>query len=150
MVNKIFSILEGVKKATNITKQVSTKSIDSIVEEVNVGNINPVEAYVMLDYIQKVAAEALNTIKPNTLDYIMSVGENRAFGVELQPVKRNNYVYSEDTEWSRIEKQMSIYKDALKAREEFIKNNVEIALESGVKTPVNFNTTVFLRPKNIS
>jgi len=150
MVSKIFSIIEGIKKATNITKQISTKTTDSIVEEVNAGNINPVEAYVMLDYIQKVTAEALSSIKPNTLDYIMSVGENRAFGIELQPVKRNNYKYEEDAEWSRIEKQMSIYKDALKAREEFIKQNVETALESGVKPSINFNTTVFLRPKNLS
>lgn len=150
MVSKIFSILEGVKKASQITKAASTSSVDKIVNEVVSGDINPVEAYVMLDYLTKITAEAMKTIKPNTLDYINKEGDNTAFGVQLQLIGRNDFKYEEDKEWADLQKKMQHYKDALSSREKFLKDICVDQLKAGKESSINYTTSIAIRPNIIS
>ncbi len=150
MVSKIFTILEGIKKASTISKTASVTAVDKIVNEITNGDINPVEAYVMLDYLSKVTGEALKSIKPNTLDYIQKEGENSAFGVQLQLIERKDYAYEEDKEWSDINRKMSVFKDALKVREKFIKDIVDQSIDAEQKAPISYTKTIFIRPNSIS
>lgn len=150
MVSKIFEILLGVKKATNISKATSVEAVDKIVNEVNSGKINPVEAYVMLDYLKKVTEEAMTTIKGTTLDHIQKEGENIAFGVQLNLISKKNYSYEEDKDWSDINKKMSVYKDAMKVRENFLKNLVNEAVDAGKEPVISYTTSISITPKPIS
>ena len=76
MVSKIFEILAGIKKTSRITKAAQLESVEKIVNEVETGLVNPVEAYVMLDYLKKVTEEAMKELKASTLTYIQTEGEN--------------------------------------------------------------------------
>lgn len=149
MISKIFQILEGIKKTSKIEKSSATNTIEKIVTEVNESNINPVEAYIMLDYLSKVTSEAMKLIKPTTLDYIGQNGDNRAFGVELQLIERKDYQYEQDKDWVEINKKMSIFKDALKIREKFLKDIIDASLKEGKETPIKYNSTITIKP-NIS
>ena len=150
MVSKIFSILEGVKKASRITKASSTDSVDKIVNEVINGDINPVEAYIMLDYLTKITSEAMKTIKPNTLDYIKKEGENSAFGVQLQLIAVNDFKFEEDKEWSEIQGKMNHFKDAITSRGKFVKDVALEALKAGKESPINYTTSITIRPTQIN
>lgn len=150
MVSKIFTILERIKKSSNITKSISVKSVDEIVSEVKNGDINPIEAYIMLDYLTKVTAEALASIKAITLDHIEKEGDNIAFGVQLQVYPRKNISYKEDKDWSETKQKMAVYEDALKRREEFIKKVVEDAIANDIKSPIGYTSTIVIKPNIIS
>lgn len=150
MVGKIFSILEGVKKLSTITKEASTTSVDKIVNEVTKGDIDPIEAYVMLDYLQKVTSEALKSVKTQALDRIQKEGENTAFGVQLQLVSRNDYKYEQDKEWSDINYKVDHYKNSLKARENFLKDVAIEHLKAGKESPIDYTTTIVIRPNYAS
>lgn len=150
MVSKIFTILEGIKKASNITKATSMESVDKIVNEVKNGDINPIEAYIMLDYLAKVTSEALGSIKALTLDHIEKDGENVAFGVLLQVYPRKNISYKDDQDWSETKRKMKVFEDALKVREEFIKTIVEDAIAANTKSPIGFTNTIVIKPNIIS
>lgn len=150
MVSKIFTILEGIKKTSNITKTTSADSVDKIVGEVKNGDINPIEAYIMLDYLSKVTAEALSTIKPMTLDHMEKEAENSAFGVQLQAYPRKNISYKDDKDWAETKRKMKTYEDALKRREEFIRNIIEESLAAGQKSPIGYTTTIVIKPNIIS
>lgn len=150
MVAKIFEVLLGVKKASNITKATSVEAIDNIVNEVNNGNINPVEAYVMLDYLTKVTAEALKNIKPQTLDHIQREGDNSAFGVQLNLVSVKDYSYEEDPQWIDIERKAKVYIDARKSREDFLKKIVNDSIDAGKEPIISYTTNIQIRPKNLS
>lgn len=150
MVSKIFTILEGIKKASNITKATSMESVDKIVNEVKNGDINPIEAYIMLDYLAKVTSEALGSIKAITLDHIEKEGETTAFGVQLQVYPRRNISYKEDQDWSETKRKMKVFEDALKVREEFIKTIVEDAIAANTKSPIGFTNTIVIKPNIIS
>lgn len=150
MVSKIFTILERIKKASNITKSISVESVDAIVDEVKNGDINPIEAYIMLDYLAKVTAEALASIKPITLDHIQKEGDNIAFGVQLQVYPRKNISYKEDKDWAETKQKMAVYEDALKRREEFIKKVVEDAIANDIKSPIGYTSTIVIKPNIIS
>lgn len=93
MVSKIFEILAGIKKTSRITKAAQLESVEKIVNEVSTGLVNPVEAYVMLDYLKKVTEEAMKEIKASTLTYIQTEGENEAFNVQLGLVSKKDYNY---------------------------------------------------------
>jgi hypothetical protein len=150
MVGKIFEILLGVKKATNITKAGSVEMVDKIVNEITSGNINPVEGYVMLDYIQKVTSEAMANVKPLTMDHIQREGDDTAFGVKLTLVARKSYSYEEDKMWADQEKKMKTYKDAMVAREKFLQNLVKEAIEAGEEPVISYTTSISITPKPIS
>jgi hypothetical protein len=150
MVSKIFTILEGIKKASNITKTTSSDSVDKIVNEVKDGNINPIEAYIVLDYLAKVTSEALGSIKAVTLDHIEKDGENVAFGVLLQVYPRKNIAYKEDKDWADTKRKMKVFEDALKVREEFIKRIIEEALVADKESPIGFTNTIVIKPNIIS
>lgn len=150
MVSKIFTILERIKKSSNITKSISVKSVDEIVSEVKNGDINPIEAYIMLDYLTKVTAEALASIKAITLDHIEKEGDNIAFGVQLQVYPRKNISYKEDKDWAETKQKMAVYEDALKRREEFIKKVVEDAIANDIKSPIGYTSTIVIKPNIIS
>lgn len=150
MVGKIFEILLGVKKATNITKAGSVEMVDKIVNEITSGNINPVEGYVMLDYIQKVTSEAMANVKPLTMDHIQREGDDTAFGVKLTLVARKSYSYEEDKMWADQEKKMKTYKDAMVAREKFLQNLVKEAIEAGKEPVISYTTSISITPKPIS
>ena len=150
MVGKIFEILLGVKKATNITKAGSVEMVDKIVNEITSGNINPVEGYVMLDYIQKVTSEAMANVKALTLDHIQREGDDTAFGVKLTLVARKSYSYEEDKTWTENERTMKRYKDAMVAREKFLQNLVKEAIEAGKEPVISYTTSISITPKQIS
>jgi len=150
MVSKIFDILLGVKKTSQITKSTSLDAVDKIVNEINTGKINPIEAYIMLDYLTKVTETSLKTIKPNTLDYIQKEGENSAFGVQLGLVAKKNYAYKEDQEWSEINKKMSLFSDALKAREAFLKTLVNESIEAGQEPQISYTSSISIVPKALN
>ena len=150
MVSKIFDILLGIKKTSHITKAVSVETVEKIVNEITTGQINPVEAYVMLDYLKKVTAEALENIKPTTLDYIQKEGENQAFNVQLTLQAKKDYAYEEDKDWTDINKKMSIYKDAQKVRETFLKDLVVKSIEANRETPISYTTSISIIPKPLS
>jgi len=150
MVSKIFDILLGIKKTSQITKSASVESVDKIVGEITSGNINPVEAYVMLDYLSKVTAEALKNIKPATLDHIQKEGENIAFGVQLNLAATKDYSYEEDKDWAENQKKMSIWKNAMSVREKFLKDLVNEAIEAGQATPISYTSSIRITPKPLS
>jgi hypothetical protein len=150
MVSKIFEILAGIKKTSHITKAVQAETVEKIVSEVTAGQINPVEAYVMLDYLKKVVDEAQKDIKAQTLEYIKSEGEKTAFNVELNLVAKKDYAYEEDKDWSDRSRTISVYKDAQTAREKFLKDLVSKSIEAGRETPISFTTSISIIPKPLS
>lgn len=150
MVSKIFEILAGIKKTSHITKATQLETVDKIVKEVTAGEINPVEAYVMLDYLKKVTDEALKDIKPQTLEYIKSEGENQAFNVALTLVSKKDYKYEEDKQWNDENIKVEMYKKALKTREDWLKNLVKDALEAGKESPISYTTSISIVPKPLS
>ena len=147
MVGKIFDALLGVKKVSSITKATSVEAIDKIVNDVNAGNINPVEAYVILDYLKKVCDEAITTIRPNTLDQIVNQGDNIAFGVKLQLRESVRPNYKDDKEWSNINEKYEFYKDQIKKRENYILKEVKDSIDSGMEPRVNFQKTIAIYPQ---
>jgi hypothetical protein len=124
--------------------------VDKIVNEITSGNINPVEGYVMLDYIQKVTSEAMANVKPLTMDHIQREGDDTAFGVKLTLVARKSYSYEEDKMWADQEKKMKTYKDAMVAREKFLQNLVKEAIEAGEEPVISYTTSISITPKPIS
>ena len=150
MVSKIFEILAGIKKTSHITKAVQLETVEKIVSEVTKGEINPVEAYVMLDYLKKVTDEALKDIKAQTLEYIKSEGENQAFNVALGLIAKKDYAYEEDKDWNDINKKMSIYKDAQGVREKFLKDLVIKSIEAQKEPPISYTTSISIVPKPLS
>lgn len=150
MVAKIFDILSGIKKTSHITKASQVESVEKIVDEVMNGNINPVEAYVVLDYLKKVTDEAVKEIRATTLDYISKEGDNSAFNVQLTLQKKKDYAYEEDRDWSENEKRMSMYKAAMSAREKFLKDLVAKAIEAGKESPISYTTSISIIPKPLS
>jgi hypothetical protein len=147
MVGKIFEILAGIKKTSQITKSASVESVDKIVAEIMSGNINPVEAYVILDYLTKVTAESLKNIKPAALDHIQKEGENIAFGVQLNLAETKDYSYEEDKDWTETNRKMSQFKNALQVREKFLKGLVAEAIEADKPTPISYTTSIRITPK---
>jgi len=150
MVSKIFEILAGIKKTSHITKAAQLESIDKIVSEVKNGLVNPVEAYIMLDYLKKVTDEAQKEIKEDTLAYIQKEGENQAFNVQLTLVSKKDFNYEEDKQYADDNKKMTLYKDALKARSEFLKKLVAQNLEAGRDAPISYTTSISIVPKPMS
>lgn len=147
MVGKIFDALLGVKKTSTITKATSVEAIDKIVNDVNAGNINPVEAYVILDYLKKVCDEAITTIRPNTLDQIQNEGDNSAFGVKLTLRESVRPNYKDDKEWSNINEKFEFYKDQKQKRENYILKEVKDSLETGTEPRVNYQKTIAIYPQ---
>lgn len=150
MVSKIFEILASIKKTSRITKAAQLEAVEKIVKEVNDELVNPVEAYVMLDYLKKVTEEAMKEIKPSTLSYIQTVGENEAFNVQLGLVAKKDYNYSEDNDWAEINKKKTMYDDAQKVREKYLKDLIAKSLEAGRETPISFTQSISIVPKPIS
>lgn len=150
MVSKIFEILAGIKKTSRITKAAQLESVEKIVNEVETGLVNPVEAYVMLDYLKKVTEEAMKEIKASTLTYIQTEGENEAFNVQLGLVSKKDYNYGEDKDWVEVNKKKSMYDDAQKVREKYLKDLVVKSLEAGRETPITFTSSISIVPKPIS
>lgn len=150
MVSKIFEILLGIKKTSHITKAVHAESVEKIVDEVKSGNINPVEAYIMLDYLKKVTDEAMKDIKVTTLEYIKTEGENIAFNVQLTLQAKKDYAYEEDKDWSDIHTKVDVFKNAQAAREKFLKDIVNKAIEAGKESPLSYTTSISIIPKPMS
>jgi hypothetical protein len=150
MVSKIFEILAGIKKTSHITKSVHVETVDKIVTEVTSGQINPVEAYVMLDYLKKVTDEALKDIKAQTLEYIKKEGDNTAFNVQLTLQAKKDYAYEEDKDWSENEKKMQLWKDAMDSRAKFLKDLVTKSIEAKRETPISYTTSISIIPKPLS
>ena len=150
MVSKIFEILAGIKKTSRITKAAQLESVEKIVNEVETGLVNPVEAYVMLDYLKKVTEEAMKEIKASTLTYIQTEGENEAFNVQLTLVSKKDYNYEEDKNWAESNRLKSMYDDAQKARAKYLQGLIKSALEAGRETPITFTTSISIVPKPIS
>ncbi len=150
MISKIFDILLGVKKTSHITKSTHLEAIERIVSEVTAGNVNPVEAYVMLDYIKNVTDEAMKEIKASTLDYIQKEGENIAFNVKLGLSAKKEYAFEEDKDWIEINKKMSIFKDAQAVRERFLSDIVNKSIEAGKAAPIRYITNISIIPEPLS
>jgi hypothetical protein len=151
MVSKIFDILLGVKKTSQITEATKADAINKIVNEVAVGNINPIEAYVILDYIKNVTETALENLKSTTLEHIKTEGENIAFNVQLKLSANKDYAFKDDKDWIEINKRMSVFKDALAVRESFLKDLVNKSIEAGKETtPISYITNISITPKPLS
>lgn len=151
MINKIFEILAGIKKTSHITETANTEAATKIVNEITAGNINPVEAFVMLHYLKSVTDQALTDIKTQTLEHINQEGENTAFNVQLTLQVNKEYAFQQDKEWADINKKLSIYKDALAVREKFLKELVNNSIEAGKDTtPINYTKTITITPKPLS
>jgi hypothetical protein len=147
MVSKIFEILSAIKKTSTITQAEKNNASVQITNEVSAGKINPIEAYIMLDSMKSIIEESLKGIQQQTLEHIVKEGENKAFGVELAIVATNEYNFKEDKDWSDINKQMTMYKDAMDVREQFLKNIVTECINAGRTAPITFQKKYSINPK---
>jgi hypothetical protein len=147
MVAKIFEILGGIKTQSNITKSTQVEAVEKIVDEIMNGNINPVEAYVVLDFLKKVTDEAAKEIKATTIEYIDKEGDNIAFNVQLSLQKRLDYHYEEDKMYADNARTLSIIKDGMDSRAKFLRKLVQENIEAGKETPISYTTSISIIPK---
>lgn len=147
MVAKIFEILGGIKTQSNITKSTQVEAVEKIVDEIMNGNINPVEAYVVLDFLKKVTDEAAKEIKATTIEYIDKEGDNIAFNVQLSLQKRLDYHYEEDKMYSDNARQVSIIKAGMDSRAKFLRDLVQENIKAGKETPISYTTSISIIPK---
>jgi hypothetical protein len=104
----------------------------------------------MLDYLKKVTDEAMKDIKVTTLEYIKTEGENIAFNVQLTLQAKKDYAYEEDKDWSDIHTKVDVFKNAQAAREKFLKDIVNKAIEAGKESPLSYTTSISIIPKPMS
>ena len=115
---KVFSVLE---KQETLTKKTHSQ-IQSVIQTiVNDDVTNPVDAYVVLDFVKKILDEAQDSIKEKVIAYIDNTGENQGYGVTLSIQTRQKYKFQDDPKWREANESFELTKARLQRREQEIK-----------------------------
>ena len=114
---------------------------------VSEGIVNPVEAYVLMDFMEKVFGASRKKITDATIKHIENTGDMNGMGVDLTIVQRDKNDYSVDKSWRKYEDQIQILKDLKSKREKELSTQVKEAKAEGKKPPVPSKVLEYLRPK---
>lgn len=127
---KILDVFSTLKKQETLTKQTQSDIEKVIGTIVNDQVTNPVDAYVLLDFIKKVAATSQEAIKEKVADYIDETGEANGYGATVNLQERASFDFTSDEKWKEAFDAEEIVVARRKRREMELKNAAKAAQEA--------------------
>ena len=138
----ILQMMEEPAGALQLTKTQSCMIADSVVERVEEGEINPLEAYVKLSFLQTAIDQAKKQIASLALDEAEKYGRKdfRAHGVDVL-IKETGvkYDYSQDSDWRMYQEQIDELRTQQKALEVVLKAHGTYAKSSTTSVTITFD-----------
>ena len=144
---QILDVFDFIKRKSQLDKEVQKDSENILGRFVSEGVVNPVEAYVLMDFMEKVFGASRKKIQKATISHIENTGDMNGMGVELTVIQRDKNDYSVDSSWRKYEDQIEILKDLKSKREKELAEQVKDAKAEGKKPPVPTTVIEYIRPK---
>lgn len=144
---QILDVFDFIKRKSQLDKGVQEDSENILSRFVSEGIVNPVEAYVLMDFMEKVFGASRKNITAATIKHIENTGDMTGMGVDLTIIQKNLNDYSVDKSWRKYEDQIQILKDLKKKREKELATQVKEAKAEGKKSPIPTKVQEYIRPK---
>tara|TARA_Y100000034_G_scaffold127113_1_gene179408 strand:+ start:226 stop:669 length:444 start_codon:yes stop_codon:yes gene_type:complete len=144
---QILEVFDFIKSKSQLDKEDQTDSVNLLARFVSKGLANPTDAYVLMDFMEKVFGASRKKITDATIKHIESTGDMSGLGVDLTVARRNKNDYSVDKSWRKYEDQIDILKDLKSKREKELADEVKEAQDEGKKPPIPTTQIVYIRPK---
>lgn len=146
---KILEALDFVKSKSTLTSDTLEDTINILTRFISDPRIDvsPIDAYVLMDFIEKAFGAARKKVTPEVIKHIIDKGDMTGYGVDLSVVSKDKNDYSVDKSWNKYNEQISILKDLQKKREKELAAEVKEAKKSHKKPPIPSSQSVYIRPK---
>lgn len=128
---KILDVFGTLKKQETLTKKTQSDIEKVIGTIVNDQVTNPVDAYVLLDFIKKTVTSSQDAIKEKVAEYIEGTGEATGYGATVNLQERSSYDFKNDEKWKEAVDAEEIVVARRKRREMELKNDAKAAEEAG-------------------
>ena len=146
---KIFSVLELLKRTDTIRKGHEAETVEKLISEILKDKTNINDAYVTLDFLNKVTGQVLESMKTETIQHIQESGDDEALGVQLVVEATKVPDYDQDKDWSEINRKVLLFSDARTKREKTLTDLTQ-SNSTDEQSKVKYSTVLSILPRHIN
>ena len=134
---RFLSALDFIKKSNSLSQKNMEALAEDAIDSVKNGEINPLDAYVMIEFLEKLSGQIRAGIKDVTINHIKASGEKTAYNTSIILRDVPSYNYAEDDKWNKENAKLALQKRILDDRTKILKKLIEDAKNNNLASPIS-------------
>lgn len=133
---RLLAALDYIKKTNSLNSNILDSLRQDAVDSVVSGEVNPIDAYMIVHFLELLCSEIRKDIQKQTINYIETSGEKTAYTVPVIIRQKPNWDYMVDEKYRELSREAKNMTETANGRKDKLKKDIEAAIKNNLPSPI--------------